>query len=113
MANVKDVHMRFRAPFDWTSEADDQDLAWLGAAFLNPSVGLRLSWRFDGYEDNDHGGRTAHYVGLIEGQEAVAYPWLDRLEDVIARIGEIVRYEVYDVEAGSRASDPSTWERAR
>jgi hypothetical protein len=98
MSNVKQVHMTGRVPFDWASGLRPDDAAFMASYFLNPVIGLRLSFTEDGYEPNENGGRTAMYRFSVIGTEAIPWKALDRLADVFASVGTVEPYEALDLE---------------
>lgn len=107
MSNVKDVHISGSVPFTWLDgqdyggELSDEEVAWFGRLFLNPTIGLRIDFSFQGYsEPNEHGGKTAIYGFTVSGQEAIAYPAIDRLVELVEKAGgEVEANIVHDLEA--------------
>lgn len=106
MSNVKQVHIAGSVPFNWLDpefikgKLDDEDAAWLGRLFLTPTIGLRIEYEFAHYQDNDDGGKTAIYLFDVVGQEAIAYPALEKLTELIEKAGGDVEVnDVVDLEA--------------
>lgn len=109
MSNIKDVYIEARAPWTWASARNEfdpqgisvEDSAFLASLFLNPVIGLQLSQTDDGYDDNAGGGRTSMYSITIEGQEALAFPAIERLVNILEGAGgTVTSAEAYDIEDG-------------
>lgn len=103
MANVKEVEIRATLPWDWASRLPDSESALFAGLFLNPVIGLQISQVDKGYVDNATGGRTSTFEVTITGQEALAFPMLDRLVAALATVGPVTEAWVRDVE------DDSEW----
>jgi hypothetical protein len=82
MSNVQAVEIVADVPFnylDYDSEISAEDIAFLGASLLSPSIGLTYAYQCIGDIPNSHGGHTMMYRLTISGQEALAGPYLERL----------------------------------
>jgi len=105
MSNVKAIRIEGRVPFSWAGYGaddeplNDEALAFMARLFLTPSMGLKLTFSDDGYEPNERGGRTSMYRFTIVGQEALAWPAIDRLVAIIEQVGTVDSQEVMDLEA--------------
>lgn len=116
MANVKRVEIEAEVPFHWTQALGSEelisndDLAFMAMLFLSPSIGLELSYEDLGDRPNDGGGRTSMYLLRISGEEAISWPALDRLADVVHRatgqLGELRRAFADDIEGGTDGGAP-------
>lgn len=107
MSNVKSVHIVARVPFNWLMldpEGEDgpqrqADLSFLASWLLTPSSNLGVSYTHDGTEPNDHGGITTMYVANFSGAEAIAWPGIDLLKEIVERRGgTILADNTYDME---------------
>jgi hypothetical protein len=110
MANIKAVYIEAEVPFTWMlGDGDcmgdteggmkDEDAAWLARTFLSPVYGLRLENHEQlRYEDNSWGGRTAWYRITITGEEAISWPALDRLRELIAERGKVTVWDAEDIQ---------------
>lgn len=89
MANVKNITIQGRLPFDC---ATNDDMCKILGQLNSPTLGIRIHWSGDALEHvpNGHGGKTAMYGFMIRGMEAVSYPFLDHLIKTIKTAGGTV-----------------------
>lgn len=103
MSNVKEVTIQARLPFYWLQRdgVSTEDAAFFAAWLMSPSTGLSIEYRDDGYDDNDHGGRTSMVVATITGTEAIAWPGLHRMVDIFRQHEwEVLEAGAIDIEGG-------------
>lgn len=102
MSNVKDIQITGHVPFNWLaydSPLTDNDAGFIASWFLSPAVGLEIRFTPSGYRPNSNGGQTAMYGFDVTGQEAIAYPAIDRFCRLVeAAGGDITRKQVIDLE---------------
>lgn len=99
MANVKEVSIRARLPFNWASELTAEEAQVFAAWLLNPVSGLALEQQDLGYEPNASGGKTSIWEASITGHEAIRYPATNVFAEAWARIGQLEQNLVVDLEA--------------
>ena len=93
MANVKDVSIKARLPFDYLTHLDPYDCATLARLTLAPSTGLNVASSPAGLVPNEHGGQTMMYDVKIEGTDAILSGTLVWLRDTLAAVpGASVEY---------------------
>lgn len=96
MANIKQVDIRGRLPFDC---AGNEDLSPFLAQMSGPCVGVRITWGDHRMVPNEHGGQTAVYDFHVHGQEAVRWEWIDCLKEAVVAAGGAVTHDgTYDWE---------------
>lgn len=61
----------------------------MAGLLLNPVIGLTIEQRENGYDDNEHGGRTLVVAVEIGGREALAWPALERLVRALGSQGTV------------------------
>lgn len=88
MANVKEIVVFGKLPFNCNDHFEMK--AILGD--LNaPSIGLRINYgKQSKGPKNEHGGNTTFYEFSIEGQEAVAGAYIDRMLQAIVDCGGVI-----------------------
>lgn len=100
MSNVKSIYIVARVPFDWLTHLGPTRRGFLASWLLAPATDVRVSYQEDGYEPNDHGGRTAMYTATFHGAEAMSWDAIDLLKKAVEDAGgDLVHDGTYDMEA--------------
>jgi len=100
MSNVKSIYIVARVPFDWLSRVAVSRRGFLANWLLAPATNVRVSYTEDGYEPNEHGGRTAMYTATFHGAEAMSWDALELLRQTVEDAGGTVIHDgTYDMEA--------------
>lgn len=98
MANIKRILAAGMLPFDCYQNPEFAH--WL-AFFAGPTSGVRIRWRETGvYRPSAHGGKTAMYAFHLAGEEAIRWPALEQLKDLLERLGEVQEWDAVDIEGG-------------
>lgn len=100
MANCKNVEITALVPWDWYSRLDPEDAAYVGRYLIGPVADLRLSHNGEHYVLNENGGRTSMWYLTIEGVSGTSWRGLDRLAQIVAKVGRITTAEARDREDG-------------
>jgi hypothetical protein len=105
MANVKNIHIGGKLPFDC---AKHHDLCRFLGQLNAPTFGLRVTWgdaSTHEYRKNAWGGKTCFVPFDIAGEEAVGDDWATRLVAAIVNAGGDVKgASIRDVENNTRAT---------
>jgi len=97
MANVKQVHLTARVPYNISEYKEMQPFL---AQFSGPAFGLRINYSPGGSQENENGGKTSFFFAEISGAEAVSYKWVDALKEAIeASGGQVISDHMVDLEA--------------
>lgn len=109
MANIKQVDIEARVPFNWLSEYDSpskdtfkEDAAFIATMLAGPTLGLAYDYEPDGYiPHGDRGGMTAMYKLFIWGQEGLRFETIELLVTTIERMGgTVTKATAADIEDG-------------
>jgi hypothetical protein len=96
MSNIKQVEITGTLPFDCY---DDQEFQPFLAAMNGPAFGLKIQYgRETTMRPSEHGGQQTMYPFTISGLEAVAWPWLEKLVEIIKRLGTVETDSSFDWE---------------
>ena len=92
MSNIKQLQIVGHLPFD---AGNNDDLLIAIGQFHLPCSGIKMTWRKSYYLDNEHGGRTAFYMFLLSGSEAVSWGFIDRFKQLVIDAGGYSRNAVW------------------